>query len=80
MTSRDPQLHLAHIREPIAAIVSYTAQGRDAFLSSNIAGMRDVVVHDYFEIDDEIVWNVVERELPRLREAIERLMGEVPAS
>jgi len=40
-----------------------------------IAGMRDVVVHDYFEIDDEIVWNVVERELPRLREAIERLIA-----
>jgi uncharacterized protein with HEPN domain len=37
--------------------------------------MRDVVVHDYFEIDDEIVWNVVENELPRLREAIERLMA-----
>jgi uncharacterized protein with HEPN domain len=41
----------------------------------SIAGMRDVVIHDYFEIDDEIVWNVVERELPRLREAIERLMA-----
>ena len=41
----------------------------------SIAGMRDVVVHDYFEIDDEIVWNVVENELPRLREAIERLMA-----
>jgi len=41
----------------------------------SIAGMRDVVVHDYFEIDDEIVWNVVERVLPRLREAIERLMA-----
>jgi uncharacterized protein with HEPN domain len=27
-------------------------------------------------IDEEIVWNVVEKELPRLREAIERLMAQ----
>jgi len=45
----------------------------------SIAGMRDVVVHDYFEIDDEIVWNVVEKELPRLREAIERSSGHARA-
>jgi uncharacterized protein with HEPN domain len=37
--------------------------------------MRDVIVHDYFEIDDQIVWSVVERELPKLREAIERLLA-----
>jgi uncharacterized protein with HEPN domain len=41
-----------------------------------VAGMRDVIVHDYFAIDDEIVWSVVVRDLPKLREAIDRLLGE----
>jgi uncharacterized protein with HEPN domain len=41
----------------------------------NVAGMRDVIVHDYFAIDDEIVWSVVEKELPKLRSAIARLLA-----
>lgn len=32
-----------------------------------IVGMRNILVHQYFEIDTDIVWTVVERELPRLK-------------
>ena len=35
-----------------------------------IAGMRDKVIHDYFGVNLEIVWAVVEKELPKLAEAI----------
>ena len=41
----------------------------------SVAGMREVIVHDYFAIDDEIVWSVVEKELPKLRSAIGRLLA-----
>lgn len=34
---------------------------------AQIVGMRNVLVHQYFEIDTDIVWTVVERELPRLK-------------
>ena len=37
---------------------------------SDIIGMRHVLVHHYFEIDTEIVWSVVERDLPRLKEQV----------
>lgn len=33
--------------------------------------MRHVLVHGYFEIDQDIVWSVVENELPALKEQIE---------
>lgn len=41
-----------------------------------VAGLRDKVIHDYFGIDLEIVWAVVEKDLPALRRAIDRLLSE----
>lgn len=39
-----------------------------------IAGIRDKVIHDYFGIKLEIVWGVVDSDLPRLRRAIHDLL------
>jgi uncharacterized protein with HEPN domain len=38
-----------------------------------IIGMRNILTHNYFEIDFDIVWAVVERELPTLKQDIERI-------
>ena len=39
-----------------------------------IIGMRHILVHDYFEIDTQVVWEVVVRDLPALKEKIETLL------
>ncbi len=33
----------------------------------SIAGLRDVLIHDYMGVDLESVWNVVENDLPPLK-------------
>jgi uncharacterized protein with HEPN domain len=37
--------------------------------------MRDKVIHDYFGVNLEIVWAVVENELPKLSNAISALLN-----
>ena len=39
-----------------------------------IAGFRDVLIHDYAGVDIDEVWNVVVRDLPALKEAVEDLL------
>lgn len=37
-----------------------------------IAGLRDVIAHGDFGIDDEILWDIVARKIPELLAAMER--------
>jgi len=39
-----------------------------------IYGMRNRIVHDYFEVDLEIVWQTVQQDLPALRRQIAELL------
>jgi len=39
-----------------------------------IAGMRDVVIHQYHGIDLEIVWSVIQERIPVLRSMLEPLV------
>lgn len=42
---------------------------------SKIIGMRHVLVHDYFEIDLDIVWQVVSKDLPALKPLIQSVIA-----
>jgi uncharacterized protein with HEPN domain len=39
-----------------------------------IVGMRNILVHNYFRIDLEAVWSVVENDLPVLEKQIKKLL------
>lgn len=32
-----------------------------------IVGMRNYIVHEYFKIDAQIIWNAIEKEIPKLK-------------
>ena len=40
-----------------------------------IAGLRDVVAHEYFGLDLEIIWDIVTREVPILLEQLKHVLG-----
>jgi uncharacterized protein with HEPN domain len=40
-------------------------------------GMRNRIVHDYFEVDLEVVWQTVNHDLPVLREQVATLLIEI---
>ncbi len=37
---------------------------------AEIAGTRNILAHQYLGVDNELIWNIVEFELPRLEHAI----------
>jgi uncharacterized protein with HEPN domain len=41
---------------------------------------RNVIIHDYFGINNEIVCNTIQHRLPELLEQINRLIADVPQS
>jgi len=43
----------------------------------DIAGMRDKVIHGYFGVRLDIVWNTVKEELPSLKPIFEKILKEL---
>jgi uncharacterized protein with HEPN domain len=44
-----------------------------------IASMRDRLIHGYFGVDYDIVWDVVTNKVPTLEREVQRLLDEEPA-
>ena len=42
---------------------------------TQIAGLRNRIVHDYFGLDLEIIWQIVEHDLPELEKQVSALMS-----
>ncbi len=62
---------LAESTQRLSDDLKETESGIDWF---EIGGIRNVLVHDYLGIDAERVWNILEKDLPALREAVRRML------
>ncbi|NJL39866.1 MAG: DUF86 domain-containing protein [Richelia sp. RM2_1_2] len=43
----------------------------------DIAGMRDKLIHDYFNTDVEIIWKAVQEDVPQLKTMISRVLADL---
>jgi len=44
---------------------------------SQIAGMRDLVIHSYFKVNLDYVWDVIKKDLPDLKQKIQEIKKEL---
>ena len=66
--------HLQLIGEAARAL-SDAFRGQHAEVPwSQIIGMRNILVHHYFEVDVNVVWSVVERDLIDLKGKVDRIL------
>ncbi len=42
-----------------------------------MAGMRDVLIHEYFSVELELTWNVVARDLPGLEKRLQEILSGI---
>jgi uncharacterized protein with HEPN domain len=45
-----------------------------------ITGLRDIIVHAYFSVNLQIIWDIIENKLPTFREQIDTMIEEDTSS
>lgn len=59
--------NLEVIGEAVKRLSDATKDAHPEVRWHQIAGMRDKLIHDYFGVDLDLVWEVIDRHLPPLR-------------
>ena len=65
--------------EAVAHVSETVRIAHPEVLWRQIVGMRNAIVHGYFQVDADEVWQVLVRDLAPLRHAIEAIVASWPA-
>jgi uncharacterized protein with HEPN domain len=66
--------HIQIIGEAAAKVSPETQSANPEIPWKRIVAMRNVLVHDYFGIDLDEVWNTIQKDIPSLKSQIEKLL------
>jgi uncharacterized protein with HEPN domain len=61
---------MVQLRRTDAQVAASFDEGR------KVAGMRNILVHRYSSVDDDIIWQTCRDSLPQLRDAVVRVLRE----
>lgn len=67
--------HLEIIGEAVRALPKPVRDHAPSVPWSQIAGMRNVLAHGYFDVDGELVWNAIADHVPLLKLEMQRLLA-----
>ena len=68
--------NLEIIGEAVKRLPNAFREAHPAVEWRKIAGLRDIVIHEYFGIDPAIIWDVVQNHLPRLGNYLRGVLNE----
>lgn len=64
------------IGEAVKALSEATRQAHPEVPWGKIAGTRDRLIHGYFSVDLDIIWDIVQTDLPSLRSKVAALVPQ----
>lgn len=82
--NQDPMLSLALVRlleiigEAARGVSAPTRESHPAIAWNQMAGMRDRLIHGYFDVNLDIVWQTVQQDLPYLLAQLEKILSSRP--
>ena len=68
--------NLEIIGEAVKNISDETRQKYPEVKWRKIAGFRDIVAHEYFGVNEETIWDIVQNEIPSLLEIVRTMLAE----
>ena len=65
------------IGEAVKQLSAHAKSTRTEIQWREIAGMRDKMIHEYFGVNLQLVWEVVEREMQELGSAVDSILQDM---
>lgn len=72
-TIRAVAFELTTIGEAVRAIPQEIREKYPDIPWEKIQGIRNILVHEYYRLDEEVIWKTVKDDLPRLIEMLEKI-------
>lgn len=69
--------HLEIIGEAAAQVTSDFKKAHPEIPWRRISDFRNVLIHEYFAIDPQLVWEILEKDIPQLKKEIGKLLSEI---
>ena len=72
-TKKAVERNIEIIGEAVSRIINYNKEKIDIKNARQIIGTRNRIAHEYDNISDEVIWTIIIRELPNLKEEIQKI-------
>ncbi|MBI4141647.1 DUF86 domain-containing protein [Candidatus Woesearchaeota archaeon] len=63
--------------EAVKNLSSKLKQAYPVVAWKKMAGARDIMIHAYFTVDIDIVWDIIKKDVPKLKKQIQKIKEEL---